>query len=121
MLCHKSLPLVSLMTGRGLNDVLQHIFRDLRVEDLWLPYFSVSVDLAQSKEVIHRSGWLWRFVRSSMGLCGYLPPVCDLTKEGLHYLVDGGYSNTTPANIGECLGVIIRNVAKNRKKKRELR
>ena len=25
-----TLPLVSLMTGRGLNDVLQHIFRDLR-------------------------------------------------------------------------------------------
>ncbi|KAK2087221.1 hypothetical protein P7K49_033128 [Saguinus oedipus] len=37
---------------------------------------------------------LWRYVRASMTLSGYLPPLCD-PKDG-HLLMDGGYINNLP-------------------------
>ena len=37
---------------------------------------------------------MWRYVRSSMSLSGYMPPLCDPV-DG-HYLLDGGYVNNLP-------------------------
>ena len=51
--------------------------------------------------MVHRSGKLWRYVRGSMTLTGYLPPICDVdpaTGQTL-YLVDGGYMNNFPADV----------------------
>ena len=42
-------------------------------------------------------GSLWRYVRSSMSLSGYLPPLCDPT-DG-HMLLDGGYVNNLPGDL----------------------
>lgn len=41
-------------------------------------------------------GCLWRYIRASMSLSGYLPPLCD-PKDG-HLLMDGGYINNLPGN-----------------------
>ena len=38
-----------------------------------------------------------RYVRGSMSLAGYLPPICD-PRDG-HLLLDGGYTNNLPADI----------------------
>ena len=46
---------------------------------------------------VHDSGCLWRYVRSSMSLAGYVPPLCDPV-DG-HLLLDGGYVNNLPADI----------------------
>lgn len=43
------------------------------------------------------TGSLWRYVRSSMSLSGYMPPLCD-PKDG-HLLLDGGYVNNLPGNF----------------------
>jgi lysophospholipid hydrolase len=81
------------------------VFEDQLIEDLWLPYFCVSSDLTDSKEVVHRNGAMWRYVRASMTLTGYLPPVCDPVvddvtgEEKVHYLVDGGYMNNLPVDV----------------------
>lgn len=42
-------------------------------------------------------GSLWRYVRASMSLSGYMPPLCD-PKDG-HLLMDGGYINNLPGTI----------------------
>lgn len=42
------------------------------------------------------SGSCWRYVRSSMSLSGYLPPLCD-PSDG-HMLMDGGYVNNLPGS-----------------------
>ncbi|EOB12715.1 Lysophospholipase NTE1, partial [Nosema bombycis CQ1] len=47
------------------------------------------------------SGLIWKYVRASMGICGYLPPVCD--QRG--FLVDGGYINNVPADVMLNMGV----------------
>ena len=42
-------------------------------------------------------GSLWRYVRASMSLAGYLPPLCDPV-DG-HLLLDGGYVNNLPGQF----------------------
>lgn len=49
---------------------------------------------------IHQSGYMWRYVRASMSLSGYLPPLCD----NGNMLLDGGYLNNLPADIMRSLG-----------------
>ena len=46
---------------------------------------------------VHASGTLWRYVRASMTLAGYLPAICD--PEDGHHLVDGGYVNNLPVDV----------------------
>jgi lysophospholipid hydrolase len=55
----------------------------------------VTVDLQKQLEVIHTKGLLWKYVRASMSLTGYLPPVA----ENGSLLVDGGYLNACPADV----------------------
>ncbi|KAE8300772.1 Neuropathy target esterase [Larimichthys crocea] len=50
----------------------------------------------------HVHGSLWRYVRASMTLSGYLPPLCD-PKDG-NLLMDGGYINNLPADIARNMG-----------------
>ena len=45
------------------------------------------------------TGSLWRYVRASMSLSGYLPPLCDPI-DG-HYLLDGGYVNNLPGILSD--------------------
>ena len=45
-------------------------------------------------DLFHTPGSLWRYVRASMSLSGYMPPLCD-PKDG-HLLMDGGYINNLP-------------------------
>lgn len=40
------------------------------------------------------TGSTWRYVRASMSLSGYMPPICD-PQDG-HLLLDGGYVNNLP-------------------------
>ena len=55
-------------------------------DDLW--------DLSKTKHLSLSLCQQWRYVRASMSLAGYLPPLCD--PEDGHLLVDGGYTNNLP-------------------------
>ena len=44
---------------------------------------------------VHTIGYMWRYIRASMSLSGYLPPLCD----NGNMLLDGGYMNNLPADI----------------------
>lgn len=90
-------PTVSLFTGFGFNGLIEEVFGDCQIEDLWLPYFTITTDISVSSMRIHESGSLWRYVRSSMSLASYMPPLCDPV-DG-HLLLDGGYVNNLPADI----------------------
>lgn len=90
-------PSTAMFTGNAFNRSIYEVFGDIQIEDLWLPYFTVTTDITNSCPRIHRHGSLWRYVRSSMSLSGYLPPLCDPV-DG-HLLLDGGYVNNLPADI----------------------
>nr|KAF6402108.1 patatin like phospholipase domain containing 6 [Rousettus aegyptiacus] len=95
-------PVTSMFTGSAFNRNIHRVFQDKQIEDLWLPYFNVTTDITASAMRVHKDGSLWRYVRASMTLSGYLPPLCD-PKDG-HLLMDGGYINNLPADIARSMG-----------------
>ncbi|XP_056275971.1 patatin-like phospholipase domain-containing protein 7, partial [Pseudoliparis swirei] len=92
-------PVTSMFSGASFNSGLSSIFKGKQIEDLWLPYFNITTDITASSMRVHTDGSLWRYVRASMSLSGYLPPLCD-PKDG-HLLMDGGYTNNLPGERHE--------------------
>ncbi|XP_056135443.1 patatin-like phospholipase domain-containing protein 6 isoform X4 [Lampris incognitus] len=95
-------PITSMFSGSAFNASIYKVFQDKQAEDLWLPYFNVTTDITASAMRVHQDGSLWRYVRASMTLSGYLPPLCD-PKDG-NLLMDGGYINNLPADIARNMG-----------------
>jgi len=98
-------PQTAMFSGKGFNHEIYSTIGDKQIEDLWIPYFAITTDLSSSRMRVHGFGSLWRYVRSSMTLTGYLPPLCDPT-DG-HYLVDGGYINNLPADVAKARGASV--------------
>ena len=94
-------PLTSWFTGHAFNRSLWKMLGDRQIEDLWLPYYAVTTDIVHSRMLAHRSGSLWRYVRASMSLSGFLPPLYD---EGA-LLVDGGYMDNVPVDLMKSLSL----------------
>lgn len=89
-----TLPIVSLVRGQHLDGILQtHLPQ--QIEDLFVPYFSVSSDISANQVRVHDSGPLWKAVRASISLPAILPPTLD---HG-HLLVDGGVMNNLPVDV----------------------
>nr|XP_020020835.1 patatin-like phospholipase domain-containing protein 7 isoform X2 [Castor canadensis] len=95
-------PITSMFSGAGFNSSICSVFKDRQIEDLWLPYFAITTDITASAMRVHTDGSLWRYVRASMSLSGYMPPLCD-PKDG-HLLMDGGYINNLPADVARSMG-----------------
>ncbi|XP_020561928.1 patatin-like phospholipase domain-containing protein 7 isoform X3 [Oryzias latipes] len=95
-------PVTSMFSGAAFNYSISSVFSDRQIEDLWLPYFNITTDITASSMRVHTDGSLWRYVRASMSLSGYLPPLCD-PKDG-HLLMDGGYINNLPADVARSMG-----------------
>lgn len=90
-----TLPLTSFFAGKRYTETIKSYFGDLRIEDLWQPYFCVTIDLGTATEVVHREGPLWRYTRASSSLPVALPPVSD----GGRLLADGAILNYLPVEI----------------------
>lgn len=95
-------PFTSMFSGSGFNASIRSTFAERPIEDLLLPYFCITTDITSSRMRVHTDGCLWRYVRASMSLSGYLPPLCD-PKDG-HLLLDGGYVNNLPADVMKTMG-----------------
>lgn len=91
-----TLPLASLMKSAKLSRFCKQVYRDQRIEDLWVPYFCISSNLADGQEVVHDRGPLWKIVRSTISLPGVFLPVP--TEEG-DLLIDGAVLNTFPVDV----------------------
>jgi len=96
-----TLPFTSYFNGYSFGRELEKAFGDTKIEDCWLSFACLTVDLSVSRERVHQNGTLWRYVRASMTLAGLLPPLCDVDPkdDAVHYLVDGGYVNNLPADV----------------------
>uniref|UniRef100_A0A8V1ADH1 lysophospholipase n=1 Tax=Gallus gallus TaxID=9031 RepID=A0A8V1ADH1_CHICK len=95
-------PITSMFSGAAFNNSISNIFKDKQIEDLWIPYFTITTDITASAMRVHTDGSLWRYIRASMSLSGYMPPLCD-PKDG-HLLMDGGYVNNLPADVARSMG-----------------
>ncbi|GAB5580259.1 patatin-like phospholipase domain-containing protein 7 isoform X1 [Prionailurus iriomotensis] len=81
-------PITSMFSGAGFNSSICSVFKDRQIEDLWIPYFTITTDITASAMRVHTDG--------------YLPPLCD-PKDG-HLLMDGGYINNLPADVARSMG-----------------
>jgi lysophospholipid hydrolase len=89
-------PLVSYFNGDRFNQSIMKIIGEkTRIQDLILSFFCVSTDLCHNGQAIHTKGSCWKYVRASMSLQGYLPPI----SEGGSLLLDGGYTNLVPGDV----------------------
>ncbi len=91
----KTIPIVALLAGRKLNRMLDMMFGDAMIEDLWIRYFCVSCNLTQAELIVHQQGSLKKAVRASMSIPGVAAPLCD---DG-NLIVDGGVLNNLPGDV----------------------
>ncbi len=101
-----TIPLVSLIKGERIVEVLEQQFDGWDIEDLWVPFRCVSTDLTTAESVTHDEGKLSTAIRTSIAIPGVLPPVA---RDG-HLLADGGVLDNLP--VGQfaddpSIGIII--------------
>lgn len=90
-----TLPFVSLLTSRATVKMLREMFGERDIDDLWLPYFCVSANLSRAQAVVHDTGPLWFWVKTSCAVPGIQAP----TFHGGDVYVDGGLLNNLPADV----------------------
>ncbi len=95
------LPLVSILTGRKLDRILDRSFHDHAIEELWLPFFCISSNYTRACEVVHTRGHLRQALMASMAIPGIFPPIIS----GNDLLVDGGIFNNMPVDVMARAGV----------------
>lgn len=94
-----TVPFVSIFAAERFTRAVRECLGEVRIEDLWLPFFCVSSNLSRADEMVHQFGPLWRYVRASCSIPGGLPPVLE---DG-ELLVDGAVLNNVPADVAERL------------------
>ncbi|CAG8498260.1 9095_t:CDS:2 [Ambispora gerdemannii] len=93
-------PVTAWFTGHEFNRSIWKSFFDTQIEDFWLSYYCITTNITWSRMEVHQSGYAWRYVRASMSLAAFLPPLCD----NGHLLVDGGYMNNLPVSVMKSMG-----------------
>jgi len=96
-----TLPLISLLGMRKAEKMLEMMYGEVHIEDLWRSFYCVSTNLSRTEVVVHRRGSLHAAVRASMAIPGISPPV---VAAGGDLLVDGGVLNNLPADVMRRLG-----------------
>lgn len=100
------LPLMSLVRGQRLAQVVRSALQEaagsseIRIEDMWKPYFCVASNYSRAEMQVLRSGEMARCVMASVSIPAALPPV--LLNGDL--LTDGGTFNNYPVDIMRASG-----------------
>ena len=104
-----TLPFLSLVKGTKVARRLEEHFGEIRIENLWRPFFCVSTNLSAGALAVHRDGPLTHALRASVSIPGLLPPVMM----GREAHVDGGVMNWLPVDMmnPRCGAVIAVDVA----------
>ena len=95
------LPLISLIRGRRLKDVIDGATRDLfgsaqtDMADLWIGFFCIAANYSKARQEVLRQGPLPKLMRAGVSIPGALPPVLH---EG-DLLCDGGTFNNFPVDV----------------------
>jgi predicted acylesterase/phospholipase RssA/CRP-like cAMP-binding protein len=100
-----TIPFTSLLAGKKLDGVLDRLFGDLVIADMWTPFFCVATSMARARAEVHDRGRLRDAIRSSCSIPGLFPPFQSLKD----LLVDGGLVDNLPidAMYERCRGPVI--------------
>ena len=81
--------------GEKIFNKHKEITGDLNIEDFNIPFTAIATDMRHQKEVHYSSGDLYKALRASVAIPGFILPVV----ENGNVLVDGGVSNPLPVNL----------------------
>ncbi|MGL4395202.1 MAG: patatin-like phospholipase family protein [Hyphomicrobium sp.] len=95
-LARYTLPRYGLLDHTHFDRHLMAEYGTLRIEDMWKPYFCVSMDVSDYSVEVHRDGPLWAAIRASAAIPGLLAPY--YTDDG-RMLVDGSVISNVPVDI----------------------
>jgi predicted acylesterase/phospholipase RssA/CRP-like cAMP-binding protein len=90
-----TLPVLSIVGNEESTKCGELLYGDAEIEDLWLPYFCVSSNLATADVMVHRSGSLLWAATASASLPGFAVPVLH----GDQLLVDGALLDNVPTEL----------------------
>jgi NTE family protein len=90
-----TLPLVSLIKGERIVDVLERQFDGWDIADLWIPFACPSTNLTTAEVMVHATGPVTAAIRASVAIPGVLPPV---VYDG-QLLADGGVLENLPVAL----------------------
>lgn len=93
-------PRSGLIDGEKITDFFRSHVREMKIEELPLPYCAVAADLSTGREVILNEGDLIEAIRASISVPGIFTP---LKKNG-GFLVDGGLVNPVPVSAARNKG-----------------
>jgi predicted acylesterase/phospholipase RssA/CRP-like cAMP-binding protein len=88
-------PAASLYNAENYTATQKKIFGPVKIENLWLPFFSIACDLSKSTQVVNRRGLLWKKIRASTAVPGIYPPMVVNGRLRL----DGGIVNNLPVDV----------------------
>ncbi len=81
--------------GERVFKAIEEFIGDHQIEHFKTPFTAVAADLTEQKEVLYKSGSLFRALRASIAI----PTVFTPVRDGKLKLVDGGVLNPLPLNL----------------------
>ncbi len=90
-----TIPFLAFKSGGKHSRLIRRFFGDIRIEDMWTPFFCVSANLNRAELKVHTTGSLANAVLASTRAPGVFPPV--VMDGELH--VDGGLINNVPVDV----------------------
>lgn len=90
-----TIPVTALLAGKKLDHVMDELFEDIDIADLWTRFFCVSTNISRASSEVLDSGSLRGAIRASCSIPGLFPPY-QLLKQ---LLVDGGLINNLPIDV----------------------
>jgi predicted acylesterase/phospholipase RssA/CRP-like cAMP-binding protein len=96
-----TLPIFSVIGNRESERCGRMMYGETEIEDLWIPYFCVSSNLATAERVVHRRGSLLWAATASASIPGAAMPVINDQGE---LLVDGALLDNVPTDVMRDLG-----------------
>lgn len=88
-------PTISLFSGRNIKKSLDLTFKNIYIEDFWIPYFALSANVTRASSIQHNCGLLADALLASNSIPGLVPP---FVLDG-DLLVDGAVLNSFPIDL----------------------
>ncbi len=93
-------PRSGLIDGEKITDLFRGHVREMKIEELPLPYSAVATDLTTGRQVVLNEGDLIEAIRASISVPGIFTPV----KKNASFLIDGGLVNPVPVSAARNMG-----------------
>ncbi|MEM7402707.1 MAG: patatin-like phospholipase family protein [Myxococcota bacterium] len=105
LLTHYNIPIAFFLQGKIVEKVFRDIYKQTRMEDLWLNCFATACDLISGDEITLQQGLVRQNCQASSAVPGLLAPVAINNM----LLVDGGSLNSLPVSTMKrlCNGPVI--------------